>query len=123
MAATAFGLRALGLKKGCILVITPTHDRRRCDRTRPLPNRDRLSRDEEYELAARIAAGDRGARNRLVEANLGLVVTIARRFLGRGLDLDDLIGEGNIGLISRSPAGSSGGGWISTISSARAISA
>jgi RNA polymerase primary sigma factor len=92
------------LKKGCILVITPTHDRRRCDRTRPLPNRDRLSRDEEYELAARIAAGDRGARNRLVQANLGLVVTIARRFLGRGLDLDDLIGEGNIGLIRAAEA-------------------
>jgi RNA polymerase primary sigma factor len=50
-------------------------------------------------LAARIAAGDCGARNRLVQANLGLVVSIARRFVGRGLDLDDLVGEGNLGLI------------------------
>ncbi len=60
---------------------------------------DWLTRDEEYALAARIATGDRGARNRLVQANLGLVVAIARRFLDRGLDLDDLVGEGNLGLI------------------------
>ena len=66
----------------------------RCGAVRP-----RLSCEEEYELAARAAAGDRGARDRLVQANLGLVVTIARRFLGRGLDLEDLIGEGNLGLI------------------------
>ena len=46
-----------------------------------------------------IANGDLDARNRLVLANLGLVVAIARDFLGRGLDLDDLIGEGNLGLI------------------------
>ena len=49
--------------------------------------------------AARVAAGDREARDRLVETNLGLVVTIARRYLGRRLELDDLIGEGNLGLI------------------------
>jgi RNA polymerase primary sigma factor len=59
----------------------------------------RLSRGEETELAARIANGDSDARNRMVEANLGLVVTIARAFQGRGLELDDLIGEGNVGLI------------------------
>jgi RNA polymerase primary sigma factor len=58
-----------------------------------------LSRREESVLAARVAAGDREARDRLVEANLGLVVTIARRYLGRRLELDDLIGEGNLGLI------------------------
>jgi RNA polymerase primary sigma factor len=68
-------------------------------RSRRRARRIDLTREEENELAVRAAAGDRDARDRLVEANLGLVVTIARRFLGRGLDLDDLIGEGNIGLI------------------------
>ena len=58
-----------------------------------------LSRDEEIELAARVADGDRDARNRMVQANLRLVVKIASHFQGRGLDLDDLIGEGNLGLI------------------------
>jgi RNA polymerase primary sigma factor len=58
-----------------------------------------LSPDEEYELAGLIANGDRGARDRLVEANLGLVVKLAARFMGRGLDREDLIGEGNLGLI------------------------
>jgi RNA polymerase primary sigma factor len=85
------------------MVATSVHDRCRSD---PAPalvrrrcGRAGLSREEEGELAIRAAAGDRGARDRLVQANLGLVVTIARRFLGRGLDLDDLVGEGNIGLI------------------------
>lgn len=54
---------------------------------------------EESKRPARIAAGDTQALNRVVEANLGLVVTIARAFQGRGLALDDLIGEGNLGLI------------------------
>src|SRR5690242_7160280 len=58
-----------------------------------------LSRDEEHELAARIANGDREARNRMVQANLRLVSKIALAFRGRGLPLDDLIGEGNLGLI------------------------
>ena len=58
-----------------------------------------LSRTEEYELANRIASGDSQALNRLVQANLGLVVVVARAFQGRGLPLDDLIGEGNLGLI------------------------
>ena len=58
-----------------------------------------LSRDQEIELAARIADGDREARNRLVQANLGLVRTIARDFRGRGFTMDDLIGEGSLGLI------------------------
>ena len=85
------------------MIATAAHDRRRLDPAhasmRPASGRPGLSRDEEIELAARIARGDRQARNRMVQANLGLVVTIARDFLGRGLDLDDLIGEGNLGLI------------------------
>ncbi len=58
-----------------------------------------LSREEEYELAAAIAEGDREARNRMIEANLGLVCKIASEFRRGGLSLDDLIGEGNLGLI------------------------
>ncbi len=85
------------------MITTPIDDRCRPDLapapTRCGSKRDGLSRDEESALAARIAAGDRGARNRLVQANIGLVVTIARRYLGGGLDLDDLVGEGNLGLI------------------------
>ena len=51
------------------------------------------------ELSGPHVGSDREARDRLVQANLGLVVTIARQFLRRGLELDDLIGEGNLGLI------------------------
>ncbi len=58
-----------------------------------------LSSDEEIKLATLIANGDREARNRMVQANLRLVVTIARGFRGRGLEFDDLVGEGNLGLI------------------------
>ena len=70
-------------------------------RTRPasMPNCPMLSRAEERELAGLIANGGREARNRLAEANGGLVVKIAREFRGRGLELEDLIGEGNLGLI------------------------
>ena len=50
-------------------------------------------------MAVLIAGGDRAARNRMVQAYLGLVVVIARGFKGRGLALDDLVGEGNLGLI------------------------
>ena len=58
-----------------------------------------LSAAEERELADAIARGDRDARSRMIEANLRLVVKIARDYLGRGMLLDDLIGEGNLGLI------------------------
>jgi len=58
-----------------------------------------LSAEEERELAAAIAVGDDDARTRMIGANLRLVVRIARDYLGRGLVLDDLIGEGNLGLI------------------------
>src|SRR5262249_50837981 len=59
-----------------------------------------LSRFEEIELSLRIAAGDLAARQRMIEANLRLVVTVARQYMGRGLDLLDLIQEGTVGLMS-----------------------
>ena len=58
-----------------------------------------LSAAEEHELADAIARGDRDARGRMIKANLRLVVKIARDYMGRGLVLDDLVGEGNVGLI------------------------
>ncbi|HKS70121.1 MAG TPA: sigma-70 family RNA polymerase sigma factor [Ktedonobacterales bacterium] len=58
-----------------------------------------LSAQSELELARRVVRGEREARNRLIEANLRLVVSIAKRYVGQGLALEDLIGEGNIGLI------------------------
>ena len=58
-----------------------------------------LSREEEAELAARIEEGDEAAREELVRCNLRLVVSIARRYTGRGLELADLIQEGNLGLM------------------------
>lgn len=58
-----------------------------------------LTSDEEKFLARRIARGDREARKRMIESNLRLVVNIAKRYLNRGLPLQDLIEEGNIGLI------------------------
>lgn len=58
-----------------------------------------LSAAEERELAIQIQAGDTQARDRMVRANLRLVVSIARRYLGRGLPLQDLVAEGNLGLL------------------------
>jgi RNA polymerase primary sigma factor len=58
-----------------------------------------LTAAEERELAAAIACGDEGARRRMIEANLRLVVRIARDYVGRGIPMDDLVGEGNLGLI------------------------
>ncbi len=58
-----------------------------------------LSQDEEIELAIRINEGDVQAKQRLSEANLRLVVSIAKRYLGRGMQFLDLIQEGNLGLI------------------------
>ena len=58
-----------------------------------------LSADEEVKLAHRIAEGDQSAKNELVEANLRLVVSLARHYQGCGLSYQDLIQEGNIGLI------------------------
>lgn len=59
-----------------------------------------LSREEEEDLARRAAAGDEGAKNHLVNANLRFVVTVAKKYQNQGLPLSDLISEGNVGLMN-----------------------
>ena len=67
---------------------------------REINNIPMLSREEEEEAAHAAAAGDKAARERIVSANLRFVVTVAKKYQGLGLPLDDLISEGNIGLLN-----------------------
>ena len=66
---------------------------------RDLGRIEMVSPDEECDLAARIKAGDDTAFKRLVEANLRFVVSVAKQYNNRGLELMDLVNEGNIGLM------------------------
>ena len=59
-----------------------------------------LSYDEEYDLAVKAKNGDKKARDRLAQANLRFVVSTAKKYRGQGLPLEDLINEGNIGLLT-----------------------
>lgn len=65
-----------------------------------LSKEEMVSTDEEVELAKRIRQGDKNALERLVKANLRFVVSVAKQYQGQGLELTDLINEGNVGLIN-----------------------
>ena len=58
-----------------------------------------LSNEEERDLSEKIRQGDQRALSKLVEANLRFVVTIARQYRGQGVEMEDLVSEGNMGLM------------------------
>ena len=60
---------------------------------------DMINPETEIELAKRIKAGDIKAQDQLVKANLRFVISVAKQYVGRGLDIEDLVSEGNLGLI------------------------
>lgn len=66
---------------------------------RNLGGHKQLTREEEYELSKRARKGDEAAKNELARANLPFVVSVARKFANRGHRLDDLVQEGNVGLM------------------------
>ncbi len=66
---------------------------------RHLGGHKQLTREQEYELANRAKKGDESARRELAESNLAFVVAVAKKFANRGARLDDLIQEGNVGLM------------------------
>ena len=59
-----------------------------------------LNHDEENILAVRAKAGDKAAREKIVNANLRFVVNVAKKYQNLGLDFEDLVGEGNVGLLT-----------------------
>lgn len=83
--------------------VVDEHDKAQLDATRlylkEIGSHGLLTPEEEFDLGQRVQAGDIDAKKRMIEANLRLVVKIARRYVGRGLALLDLIEEGNLGLI------------------------
>jgi RNA polymerase primary sigma factor len=66
---------------------------------RSLGGHRQLTREDEYELSRRARKGDEGARQTLAQSNLPFVVAVARKFQNRGARLDDLVQEGNVGLM------------------------
>ena len=60
---------------------------------------DLINKEQEIELANRIKLGDHSAIDQLVKANLRFVISVAKQYTGRGMDIEDLVSEGNIGLI------------------------
>ena len=59
-----------------------------------------LTYEEEYDLALKAKNGDKKARERLINSNLRFVVSVSKKFRGRGIRLEDVINEGNIGLVT-----------------------